>query len=261
MARSAVRKAAGSLGVVVARPDGLYRAWEPFTLARFFKLYEVELVLDIGANAGQYATMIRERAGYRGRIVSCEPNPQLSDRLRRDSAGDAGWIIEPCAVGSEAGTATLKLTQNDQFSSLAAPTMEGHDKLKAFATVVGSVEVPCTTVDALIATHGKGARQGSIFVKIDTQGWEEHVVAGMRGSFELVACLQMELSFKRLYAGSWLYQEAIGRLSELDFELAALFPNNAGHFPFLVEMDAIFRNTRLPIEAELRSERHYTRRH
>jgi FkbM family methyltransferase len=247
-----VQKGARSLGVVVTKPGGMYREWEPITISRFFRLYDIELVLDIGANAGQYATMLRERVEYNGRIVSCEPNPQLADRLRRQSAADDRWSIEHCAVSREPGTATLNITASDEMSSLATPTSEETNVLMDHAKVVGSVDVPCTTVDALIETHGKGARQGSIYVKSDTQGWEESVVAGMRSNFDLISCIQMELSFKKIYENAWSYEQAISRMSGLGFELAALIPNNAGHFPFLIEMDGIFRNTRLPIETELR---------
>jgi FkbM family methyltransferase len=250
--KSTLRKGANSLGVVVARPAGLYREMEPFVLSRFFKLYDTALVLDIGANAGQYATMLRTGAGYRGRIVSCEPNPQLIDGLRRDSASDDGWTIQHCAVSDAPGTATLHITASDEMSSLARPAAEDIDALADLARVVGDVEVPCTTVDALIDEHDAGAGQGAIFVKIDTQGWERNVVAGMRRHFDRLSCVQMELTFKEIYENSWTYQQAIARMDELGFELAALIPNNAGHFPFLVEMDGIFRNTNLPMEAELR---------
>ena len=38
-------------------------------LENIFKLYRIDVVLDVGANTGQFATLIREM-GYRGDIYS-----------------------------------------------------------------------------------------------------------------------------------------------------------------------------------------------
>jgi FkbM family methyltransferase len=253
--KTTVQKAVRSLGLVLTSPGELHKEWESAMVSPFLNLYEVELVLDIGANAGQYATMLRKGAGYKGRIVSCEPTPQLVDRLRHASALDHQWIIEHCAVSRAPGLASFNIMNDSEMSSLAVPTFNETNVVADFAAVVGKVDVTCTTVDALIEKYGQGARAGSIYVKTDTQGWEENVVAGMRNFFDLISCVQMELSFKRLYENSWVYEQAISHMSSLGFELAVLLPNNAGLFPFLVEMDGIFRNTRLPVEAELRADR------
>jgi hypothetical protein len=61
---------------------------------------------------------------------------------------------------------------------------------------------------------------------------------------------QSELAFKRIYAGSASYRDAIDYYESLGFELSAFVPNNFGYFPYLFEMDYIMiGKSFLPIAA------------
>ena len=49
-------------------------------LRNVFDRYRIDVVLDVGANLGQFGTMIR-KAGYRGHIYSFEPVTASFERL------------------------------------------------------------------------------------------------------------------------------------------------------------------------------------
>ncbi len=51
--------------------------------------------------------------------------------------------------------------------------------------------------------------------------------------------LQSELAVKKLYATSVDFRNAITIYEECGFQLSAFVPNNAGHFPQLIETDCI----------------------
>ncbi|WP_213454233.1 class I SAM-dependent methyltransferase [Rhizomonospora bruguierae] len=71
-------------------------------LADLLAQYEVSVVVDVGARAGQYGQLLR-RVGYRGRILSFEPDPHRYAELAQWSAHDAGWSAHRIAVGADDG--------------------------------------------------------------------------------------------------------------------------------------------------------------
>src|SRR6266496_6469145 len=76
-------------------------------LHRFFKHFKVDCVFDVGANAGQYANMLRTEVGYKGDIVSFEPIPELAQRLRAKAAtGRWPWFVEELALDEREGQAS-----------------------------------------------------------------------------------------------------------------------------------------------------------
>ena len=87
-------------------------------MGSMLKAHEVNLVFDIGANAGQFAQSLRE-LGYRGRIVSFEPQSEAREQLERAASVDPLWEVAPkAAIGPEDGEIELNLAANSISSSL-----------------------------------------------------------------------------------------------------------------------------------------------
>ena len=189
--RRFVQRWTRSMGIVVAKTATIHSEIEAVAVSRFLDLYKIELVLDIGANAGQYASMLRDRVNYRGQIVFCEPISHHVNKMRRDGASDNNWVIEHCAVSFNEEVSTFSIMKGDEMSSLASPTTAETGLFAQINEVFEKVDVRCTTVDALLAGHAVGAREGTVYLKIDTQGWEKNVLAGV-SDFGAIACVQME---------------------------------------------------------------------
>jgi FkbM family methyltransferase len=83
----------------------------------------VDLVLDVGANSGQYVRMLR-RLGYRGEVLSFEPNPGLAAALEHEARADGAWQVAQLALGTEPATLTLHVTRDPSCASLRAPSHE-----------------------------------------------------------------------------------------------------------------------------------------
>ncbi len=58
----------------------------------------VDLVIDVGANVGQYGTQLRDW-GYRGRIMSFEPMRDEYAALSRLAEADGNWDTTRCSPG------------------------------------------------------------------------------------------------------------------------------------------------------------------
>jgi len=189
-------------------------------LSRALAARDVTAVLDVGANVGQYATLLR-RAGYRGRIVSCEPLSGAFAQLQRRAAGDGSWTTLRTAVGPERGETTINVSANS-FSSSLLPMTDAHRESAPGSAYVASETVPMTTVRALMA--GNELTPERTLLKIDTQGYEAEVLAGAGDVVEQLGAVQLELSFVELYEGQELFDAHYARMRELGFRLHIIEP-------------------------------------
>jgi FkbM family methyltransferase len=159
----------------------------------------IDLVLDVGANEGQYARGLRS-LGYRGRIMSFEPLPDAFAVLAAAAASDPSWDVHNVAVGAAPGRLPMHVADNSVSSSLLAVTAtstEAAPESRASRTV----EVAVITLAETLAAH-TGAR---ILLKIDTQGYEWQVLEGCGGALAHTLMLDIEMSLAPLYAGQALF--------------------------------------------------------
>ncbi|EZP68321.1 FkbM family methyltransferase [Sphingomonas paucimobilis] len=214
-------------------------------LRRFLSAFDVDCVIDVGANRGQYAAMLRKDAGFKGTILSFEPNPDIFAILSRRASGDAKWHVFNMALSDFDGAASFNIMAADQFSSLEKPS-QGQDSIFADRNRVSrTVEMQCRRIDSLLpelqAAHGFDRP----FLKMDTQGHDLSVCGGAGDLLARMAGVQTELGVRPIYEGGTNYRAMIDWLAERSFLPSAFFANNKGHFPLLVEMDGIFVNQAL----------------
>src|ERR1700730_4738304 len=211
--------------------------WEH--LRRLFEHFAIDCVFDIGANAGQYATMLRTRVGYQGHIVSYEPIPELAAKISAAAALDPAWFVEELALDAVEGHATLNVFASDRFSSLhsasAAATQQFHEKV----SLERRIEVRTGTLANEFVKYQTRLGFKKPFLKMDTQGHDVSVAVGAGDRLRDFVALQSELAIQRLYEDAPGYEEALEFYRGHGFELSALVPNNLGHFPRLLEIDCI----------------------
>jgi FkbM family methyltransferase len=135
---------------------------------------EGDLVFDVGSHVGDRIAAFRR---LRARVVALEPQPALVTTLKLLYGRDRSVAIEARAVGRSSGEIELKINVDNPTVSTASDAFVGaaHGAAGWEGQVWGkSIRVPMTTLDALIAAHGRPA-----FIKIDVEGFEGEALAGL----------------------------------------------------------------------------------
>ena len=215
---AAVRRLARRVGLDVRRfrPEGSATARRALLLER----ERVDVVLDVGANAGQYARELR-LGGYGGRIVSFEPLAAPFADLSRNAQRDPAWETRQLALGDHEGEVALNVAADTQSSSLLNMTRRHATSASASPTVATEV-VRVATLDAVA---GEALAAGSRpFLKLDVQGYEDRVLDGAERTLAAVRGLEAELSLVELYEGQALIGPMLERLSKLGFACVGIEP-------------------------------------
>lgn len=194
---------------------------EELLLRRFLAAARPDLIFDVGANVGQYAKMLR-KCGYDGHIVSFEALPSTHAELTAAAAQDANWTIAACcALGRTAGEAEINVAANSLSSSLLA-MHETHLRAAPESRYVAIQKVPVARLDelALILIPANSR----LLLKIDTQGYEEEVLAGAGAVLDHVCAMQLELSITQLYRNAPTLRHMLELTERYGFELYGLVP-------------------------------------
>lgn len=232
-AKLRLRTALGRFGLDIGRDPYVSR------LARALEAHGVDTVLDVGANVGQFAALLRA-AGYPGRIVSIEPLTTAYHHLARRCVRDPRWSALNVALGAHSGESSINVSANS-YSSSVLPMMQSHLDAAPDSVVVGTQAVRLSTVAEVVADCEIDPR--SALLKIDTQGYESEVLAGAGDLLDDLRGIQLELSFVELYQGQQLFDELVAKARHHGLELWSLDPGISGRQGRLLQCDGLFMRT------------------
>lgn len=189
--------------------------------AKMIKSQNINVVLDIGANAGQFGSELRS-FGYQGKIVSFEPLPVAYQSLTKKAQNDANWIVhERCAIGSHSGRIDINVAGNSVSSSIL-PMLASHLNSAPQSEYTHTVKADMITLDSIYMQYC--SNDDAVLIKIDTQGYEWQVLDGALASLQACKGVLIELSLVPLYENQRLWLDIHERLKTLNFELYNLQP-------------------------------------
>lgn len=200
---------------------GWYRYLTPEHVAWILRAYDVNCVIDVGANTGQYAKSLR-RAGYRGRIASFEPLPHIAAKLETAAADDPEWLVYPYALGKEDTSIPMHVVHGT-MSSLLPPSDFGNQRYKRFEEE-RLEEVGVRRLDGLLDEILSGLPAPRPYLKLDTQGYDLEAFAGLGARVGEFVGMQSEVALVRIYEGMPRMPQAVETYESAGFEITGMFP-------------------------------------
>ncbi len=212
--------------------------------ARFISMlrtHNVNLIFDVGANAGQFGVLLRED-GFDGKIISFEPLSDARESLQNISRNDPLWQIAlQTAIGEENGEIEIQIAGNSHSSSVL-DMLDTHVRAAPDSKYIGKEKVALRKLDSIAPDYMDS--NSIAFIKIDTQGYETQVMNGAKKLMSQIVGLQVEISLVPLYKGQCLFDEMLKKLKNDGFELWSIStvfsdPNTAQ----VLQVDATFFRT------------------
>ena len=232
--KTAIRRAANRLGYDIVGHDGASPRWR---MARFFEQSGITTVFDVGANRGAYGWELREM-GFGGAIVSFEPLADAYAQLKAAAGADLNWRVVNIGLGDKDEELMLNIAANSESSSFL-PMLAAHEEAAPESRYLKQEPARIRRLDGVFGDYA-GTRD-KVFLKIDTQGFEKHVLDGAAGILQQVPLIQIECSLVALYGGVDTIEGMIGYLRGLGYapiDTRPTFHHRANHH--LMQMDVIF---------------------
>lgn len=213
-------------------------------LSKLIEFYQIDNVIDVGANTGQFALKLRDQIKYSGRISSFEPLTSAFKILEIKSRSDHFWSVYNYGLGDFIGEAEINIAENSYSSSLLN-MMQTHLDAAPNSKYISKETITIRTLDSIF--RDIVSSKDKVFMKIDTQGFESKVLKGAENSLKKISLIQLEMSLVSLYESEILFEDMLGLMKGYGYRLIGLVPGfadlNTGH---LLQVDGIFSREPLP---------------
>ncbi len=224
-----------SVGIDVVKYD-MYHS-EDVLIHTILKNFNVNTILDVGANEGQYASQVLKQ-GFTGKIFSFEPISAVYNILEKKAARSPQWSAFNLGIGSREEETMINVSENLVSSSIFKVNNES-TSAKPQTKVVRQEKIKITTIDNFFAT--KGSFEKNVMLKLDIQGFELEALKGAIKSMPLIKLIQCELSFVQIYDNIPLFGEVIEFVEKNGFEVFTIIPGfRDSHSGRMFQADGVF---------------------
>ena len=233
--RDSIRKMIRNCGFDVVRYDRVNHSE-----ARKISLiseYKISVVLDVGANIGQYTKRLRY-LGYAGRVVSFEPLRSEYAELESQASGDPAWHTRHYALGDYDGVQEINIAENSVSSSLLN-VLPQHIDSAPKARSIGKQTIEIQKLDSVFDEICSS--EDIPYLKLDTQGYEMPILEGAERSLDKIQTIQLEMSLTQQYHGETLLPEMTIWLYARGYELVGIEPaHSSWRDGQMLQVDGIF---------------------
>jgi FkbM family methyltransferase len=195
----------------------------------------LDTVVDIGANRGQFALCIR-RLYPMVEIHSFEPLARAGAKYRAIFHADQRAHLYAAAIASQSGKASMHVARWDVSSSLL-PFAKAQQDNFSFSEETGREEVRTAPLSEFLdASH----LAGRALLKLDVQGFERAALEGCESLLRHFHFVYVEASFVELYVGQALAADVIQYLHSKGFRLDCVGNTSKGRSKRPIQADFLF---------------------
>ncbi len=200
---------------------GQYNQLRDFRLKAILEKYQVDLVIDAGANRGQFALNLR-KLGYTGRIFSFEPIAHIYAKLAAEALHDDLWEVFDMALGNENGEKTINVANWSEFTSFLSSNEWCEERFGENCVTKASESVKIRKLCTVLAESI--SKETNIYLKLDTQGFDLEVYKGLGDYQQSVVALQSELSVVPIYKDIPHVTESLSFFEAQGYALSSIYP-------------------------------------
>jgi FkbM family methyltransferase len=197
---------------------------------------DLSVVIDIGANRGQFSLAVREWASA-ARVISFEPLPGPASIFDSVFSGDKQITLNKAAIGPTSARMTMHVSKRDDSSSLL-PISSIQSSIFPGTEEVATIDVPVGPLQEFV--H-KDDLKGECMIKLDVQGFEYEALLGCLSMLALFKWVYCECSFVELYAGQKLAPDVIALLADHGLSLASIHNTSYDDSGHCIQADLLFR--------------------
>ena len=204
---------------------GIYLKFKRFTpsaseqlrTVRLLNFFNVNYVIDVGANTGQFAESLFDFK-YKGKVISFEPVSSAYNILVNRCKKYNNWEVAiRCAIGNSNKKIEINVCEDSVFSSILK-IKKSHVISKPKSKIIYKEIIDMYKLDDIIENY-IDSKETSILLKIDTQGFEKEVLEGANNLLKRIKGIKIEIPLNPIYENTqFTFYESIEFLKENKFK-------------------------------------------
>ena len=208
-------------------------------ISKFLQNKSIKTIIDIGAHKGEFAQNALQIKSV-NKIIAFEPQKKIFEILKEKFSDNDKVFLNNFALSEKEEKKIMKINKMTATSTLNHEINDDslYFKFKSLLlyqknSIISEEEIETTTFDAFF--HGKLFDENTL-LKIDTEGYEIHVLKGSEQKIKEVKYILIENQFSNMYKNV-NFKDCHNFLTDKNFKILKKF-----RFPTLHYEDRLYVN-------------------